>query len=270
MANYLCRCTIFGLLFVLLTYEIAIHVDLRFLFFLTLLSVGLSTAWAQEGDKRRFAKVNLDSTGQRFHDRNNKYIFEFNNIHKPYHYDPAALKKLDKLEKQGELKEAKDLLEDYVAQFGIPNFYIDTDLLWRLGQLYERVGEVEKAKSLFRLTLKHHREVGPHSQMRNRFEFKHRDPKNIVLLYYDSIQNHYNQITEMERDYYIPLDYYYELVEYRMTIDTLIPPRNVLTNMGPEINSPYPDYAPSLATIDDTLYMFYSSRRKFREELSPH
>lgn len=215
---------------------------------------------AQNG-KKSLTKVNIDTDKETFFDEYNKYVFRFKNLDKPYYYDESTLKQIHKLEKKGEYLQALSLLERYVANFGIQNFYIDMDLMWRLGQLYELMGQVEKAKSLYRLTLKHYREIIPHEQLEQRWTFKHRERDQRILLYYDSIQSTYNHITELERDYYIPLDYYYELVDYRRSIDTLIPPRNVLSSMGSDVNSEYPDYAPSLAYINDTLFMFYSSKR---------
>ncbi len=63
--------------------------------------------------------------------------------------------------------------------------------MWRLGQLYERNNQLDKAKAYYKLVLKHHRT----------------DIKRIQL-YYDSLE-------QKEKDYYVPLEYYYELVEYR-------------------------------------------------------
>ena len=151
------------------------------------------------------------------------------------YYDPRQLNKIVRLEKKEKWDQALPMLEEYVRNFRVGNFYNDTPLLWRLGQLYERLGRFDQAKAMYRLTLKHHR--GDLSR---------------VKLYYDSM-------TELERDYFIPLDYYYELVEYRRNIDTLQPPRGVLLTMGKLINSPTDDYAPTLNAASDVL--LFSSKR---------
>ncbi|MGB3618904.1 MAG: OmpA family protein [Catalinimonas sp.] len=171
--------------------------------------------------------------------RDDRYRFDFPQLGQPTdelrYYDARKLAKIVRLEKKEKWEEALPLLESYVRNFRIGNFYEDTPLLWRLAQLYERVGKIEQAKALYRLTLKHHR-----------------GDVTRVKLYYDSM-------TELERDYYIPLDYYYELVEYRRNIDTLRPPRGVLLSMGDLINSPADDYAPTISPAGDMLLL--SSKR---------
>ncbi len=200
-------------------------------------------ASGQEKKSRRALQIEAETEGAVPGDSIAYRQFEFWNLNKIfYYYDYKKRKQIDRLERRGNFAEALDMLSEYVANFGIQNFYKETELLWRLGQLYERNGQPQEAKVLYRLVLKHHRtDVAD------------------VLLYYDSM-------TELERDYYIPLEYYYELVEYRKTIDTLRPPRGVLVNMGDEINSRFPDYAPSLDPEDGML--FFSSKRTRRNAIS--
>ncbi|HMP98270.1 MAG TPA: OmpA family protein, partial [Cyclobacteriaceae bacterium] len=62
-----------------------------------------------------------------------------------------------------------------------------------------------------------------------------------------------------EKDYYVPLQQYYELVDLRKQIDTLQAPRSVLVNMGSYINSEKPDYAPTLSNSSDLL--IFTSKR---------
>lgn len=180
------------------------------------------------------------------------YDFHFPNINKVFRYqNPDLLGQISRQEHRieqagrneavlkGEVGKLVPLLEAFVSNFGIQNFYYDTKYLWKLAQAYERVGKKDLALSLYRLLLKHHR-----------------GDVTKVARYYDSL-------TVGSREYYVPLKYYYELVEFRKQIDTLRPPQSVLTNMGPGINSTrYPDYAPSLSKNDDSL--FYSSRRSGR------
>ncbi len=160
----------------------------------------------------------------------------FPNLNKiPFYRDAKKLASIYKLEKRKEYAAALPLLEDYVNNFGIENFYRDTYLLWRLGQLYERQQKFDHAKALYRLVLKHHR-----TDVRE------------VKSYYDSLE-------ENTKDYYVPLDYYYELVEYRKAIATFQPPKGVYLNMGNNINSDCEDYGPAMHT-DNELFIFTSKR----------
>jgi len=58
----------------------------------------------------------------------------------------------------------------------------------------------------------------------------------------DDIYAQYDSIELDKKRYYVPLDYYYELVNYRKEIDTLRPPHAVLQSMGDDINSNKEDY----------------------------
>lgn len=165
-------------------------------------------------------------------------IYNFKNINKiSDYYDRNELKKIEKLEASKDWEKLYKELQKYVSNFGVQNFYKDTRLIWRLAKLTEMFGSPEEAKSLYRLVLRHH-----HTGI---------DIREIEL-YYDSLN-------DQEAAQYVPLDYYYELVEYRKMIDTLRPPRGILLNMGKQINSPSADYAPSLSVQNDIL-MFTSQR----------
>jgi outer membrane protein OmpA-like peptidoglycan-associated protein len=135
-------------------------------------------------------------------------------------------------------------LKAYVANFGIENFYKETYYLWRLAKLTELFGTPEEARSYYRLVLKHHRDD--------------LDIRKIEL--------HYQDITQKEADLYVPLEYYYELVDYRRQVDTLMPPRSVLLNMGEQVNSAYEDYAPSL-NMQHNLMIFTSKRNVDRNKV---
>ena len=153
-----------------------------------------------------------------------------------FYEDKKALKAIQKAERRHQYPEARRLLTQYVGQFGIENFYRNTDLLWHLGQLLQRdSSRQELAKAYFRLALKHHR----------------RDIRRVQL-YYDSLE-------AKNADLYVPLSVYYEMVEYRRSISTFRPPKNVYTNMGEAINSPFPDYGPALGAADTVL--LFSSKR---------
>ncbi len=163
----------------------------------------------------------------------------FRNINAVGHYvDKKALAKIKKLEKKNDLPKLTRALEKYVHNFGIRNFYKDTRMLWQLGQLYQAQGDVEKAKKYFALVLKHHR-----ADVRQ-------------------VEQYYDSLTAGDADLYVPLEYYYELVEYRKNISAFRPPKGVYLKLGPEINSKFEDYGPNFRSEKD-LFVF-TSKRKFR------
>lgn len=166
---------------------------------------------------------------------------EFENINKiPYYFNKKQLKEILKLDKSKEWEKQYQALKRYVSNFGIENFYKDTYLLWRLAKLSELLGHLDEAKNLYRLVLKHHR--------------KENDIRKIEL--------HFDSLTVNDQDYYVPLDYYYELISYRKEVDTLRPPRGLKINMGTEINSSSSDYGPTLNVNDNVL--LFTSKRNFR------
>ena len=162
---------------------------------------------------------------------------DFPNVNRiAFFEDKKALKAIQRAERRHRYAEARVLLTQYVGQFGIENFYRNTDLLWHLGQLLQRDStQQELAKAYFRLALKHHR-----TDVRR------------VQLYYDSLE----QKTAFS---YVPLQVYYDVVEYRKSISTFHPPKNVYTNMGDAVNSKFPDYGPALGA-SDTMLLFSSKR----------
>ena len=165
-------------------------------------------------------------------------LFNFPNVNKvPYYVDQSQLKQIKRLEAEKGWITLYPVLRSYVKNFGIVNFYKDTYWLWRLAKLTEVYGKHDEAVLLYKLVLKHHREDI--------------DIKKIEL--------HYDSITANEKDYYVPLEYYYELVDFRKEVDTLRPPRSVLLNMGDLVNSEKSDYAPTLSANDQTL--IFTSKR---------
>ncbi len=165
-------------------------------------------------------------------------IYEFKNINKyPEYYNENKLRYMGKLEQEEDWETLYLALKDYVSRFGIQNFYKDTRLIWRLAKLSELFGNFDEARSLYRLALRHH-----HAGIN----------LNEVEIYYDSLN-------AKEASQFVPLEYYYELVEYRKLIDTLRPPRSVLLNMGAAINSRTADYGPTLNFGSDI--MLFTSKR---------
>ncbi len=166
----------------------------------------------------------------------NIYDFEFINKY-PDYFNEGKMKEILEKQKEQKWEEVYGLINDYVGRFGIQNFYKDTKMIWRLAKLTEMFGDREKAKSLYRLVLRHH-----HRGINIR----------EVELYYDSLNR-------QEAQRYVPLDYYYEMAEHRKLIDTLRPPRGVLLNMGATVNSSKADYGPSLNILNNVL--IFTSKR---------
>lgn len=167
-------------------------------------------------------------------------IFDFPNInHQPYYYDRGKILHIHQLEKAGKEEDLYKALRDYVKQFGISNFSTNTSMIWQLARLSRTYGPPGEAILLYKLVLKHHHPAVDISRIQDEFEL----------------------LTRNERDYYVPLDVYYEMIEYRKEIDTLRPPHGVLMNMGMAVNSPFPDYAPVIGHVD-TLLLFTSKRNQ--------
>jgi len=169
-----------------------------------------------------------------------EYIFTFENLNKePYFYHEKLLKEIEKYENRNDYQKLYLALRKYVGQFGIQNFYKDTEMLWRLAKLTELYGDYNEAIQLYKLVLKHHRDD---------------IDINKVEIYYDSIKKE-------DKKQYVPLNYYYELVDYRAQVDTLRPPRASRLNMGKLINSKVSDYGPTLS-LNDELLIFTSKRNE--------
>ena len=172
-------------------------------------------------------------------------VYEFNGINKyPEYFNKQKLERIIQLDKQEKWDDLYMALKDYVSRFGIRNFYKDTKLIWKLAKMTELFGDKDEAMTLYRMVLRHH--------------YQGINIKEIEL-YYDSLNR---QAAEQ----FVPIDYYYELVEHRKLIDTLQPPRGVLLNMGMLVNSASADYGPSLNIHNDIL-VFTSKRKKVDETI---
>ena len=117
-------------------------------------------------------------------------------------------------------------------------------MLWQLAQLADTLGHKSEAILLYKLVLKHNRQ-------------------DIDVR---KVEQEFDSIAGYERDQYVPIDYYYDLVDYRKEVDTLQPPRGVLLNMGYEINSEYSDYGPAF-NDNDSVLIFTSKRNVLRAAL---
>ena len=213
---------------------------IKVLFFLSSFSLNpLVLAQSDSTIELRFNNENL-SSNIIF----NRYDFE--NINKiPRYINKSQILLLNKLEKKKDYQTQYGILSQYVRNFGIENFYSETRLLWRLAKLTEMFGDYEDAKSLYRLVLRHH-----HGGINT----------NEIELYYDSLNN-------QEVSQFVPIEYYYEMVEHRKLIDTLIPPKGVLLNMGFSVNSRGADYGPALSQNNNAL-LFTSQREELSFEIN--
>ncbi len=174
-------------------------------------------------------------------------IYNFKNINRlADYYDKKKLKYIMALQENRDWESVYESLNEYVEEFGVQNFYKDTRMIWRLAKLTEIYGSREMARSLYRLVLRHHHEgIDIHE----------------IEVYYDSLNR-------LEAAQYVPIDYYYELAEYRSLIDTLRPPRGILLNMGQAVNSPEADYGPTL-NIANNVLLFTSKRNEGRYSVNP-
>ncbi len=210
---------------------------------LLLLTTSFTTCFGQFGNKKKekASQQPLDSAtiDAEFN------IYDFKNINRIHeYYNKSKLENITRLEREKNWPKLYYALKDYIRNFGIRNFYVDTYWIWRLAKLTELYGTEEEARSLYKLVLRHHHE-GIDIQE--------------IEIYYDSLNT---QMTDL----YVPLDYYYKLVEHRKAIDTLRPPPGILLNMGRRINSRKADYGPTLALNDDVL-IFTSQRNESQKGL---
>ncbi len=165
-------------------------------------------------------------------------IFDFPNINRvAYYSDKGKYQKIEQLIAQQNEKSLYPALRAYVKNFGIENFTRDVGMIWRLARLSEKYGPPGESLLLYKLVLKHHQQGIDISKVRQE----------------------YDELSRNERDYYVPLEQYYELVNYRKEIDTLRPPHGVLLNMGLNVNSTRADYAPTIGNVD-TILLFTSKR----------
>lgn len=194
---------------------------------------------------KKFKKANVVQLNDSITSYSQSDIFSFPNVNRvPFYRDDAKLKKIKELDNAGQDEKVYAELKDYVTHFGIDNFSKNVPLIWKLAKLSEKYGQKGEAILLYKLVLKHHQQG-----------------VNIEDLYrvYDSIETD-------KKQYYVPLDYYYDLVNFRKEIDTLRPPHAVLTNIGDAVNSPKEDYGPTIGNVDFVL-LFTSKRNKHMESL---
>lgn len=213
-----------------------IYRSLVSIFFIFVLFVHFLQAQPDKIKSQRVVKIKDPVVG-----KHPESVFEFPKINSTKYYsDEKKWQKIEKLIKNHKYKEAYPLLFDYVKNFGVENFYRDAEKMWILAKMIELLDDFEASKSLYRTILKHH---------------KGSEVKAIEL--------HFDSMMVNQKIYYVPIEYYYELVEYRKLVDTLMPPEALLLEMDFAINSTKADYAPTtFARQNDTLIIFSSKRKE--------
>jgi outer membrane protein OmpA-like peptidoglycan-associated protein len=208
-----------------------------FIWFAVFCTITHTTLLAQKS-KKKYKKGGVVELNDSLTSYSQSDIFQFPNLSKTkFFVDDEKLKRIKQLELSYADEELYTEIKKYVKNFGIQNFSSNTELIWKLAKLSEKYGPPGESTLLYKLVLKHNR----HSI----------DGK--------LIKSEYDSISKREKDNYVPLDYYYELVDLRKEIDTLQPPHGVLLNMGEWINSSKADYAPTIGNID-SLLLFTSKR----------
>jgi outer membrane protein OmpA-like peptidoglycan-associated protein len=213
------------------------------LFILTLLStVSLIDSFAQKENKKpkKNTVVRLNDSLQVYSQSD---IFNFPNVNVvPNYYHASRFRKIHQLDDGHQDKELYEAMKEYVSHFGIENFNKNAPMVWRLAQLSKKFGPPGEAVLLYKLAIKHFQQG----------------------INMDDIYAQYDSIEPDKKRYYVPLEYYYELVNYRKEIDTLLPPHAILENMGDPINSPKEDYGPAIGNVDYVL-LFTSKRNAHRD-----
>lgn len=210
----------------------------HFFIFFSILYLLIDASLLAQKPKNKFKKGGIVQLNDSLTNYGQSDIFEFPNINKIRHYlDVEKLRKIKQLEASTEFQRLYNELRNYVKNFGIDNFSSNTNLIWKLAKLSEKYGPTGEDILLYKMALKHN-----HNEKDGKL-----------------IRSEYDSISKSEKDNYVPLDYYYQLVEYRKEIDTLQPPHGILLNMGNWINSPKADYGPTIGNID-TLLLFTSKR----------
>jgi outer membrane protein OmpA-like peptidoglycan-associated protein len=239
-----CKCTKFVPTFVTATVPFRSRsVKNHFLLLITLFfAIGSGDALAQK-DKKKLKKAGVIQLNDSVSLYSQSDIFDFRNVnHIAFYEDAGKLKKIEQLDNAGQEEAMYAALKEYVKNFGTENFTRNVPLIWKLAKLSEKYGPKGESILLYRLVIKHHRQGIDIDELFKRYEF----------------------IETEKKESYVPLDYYYKLVDYRKEIDTLQPPHSVLVNMGDDLNSPKEDYGPTIGNVDYVL-LFTSKRNQHND-----
>jgi outer membrane protein OmpA-like peptidoglycan-associated protein len=219
------------------------QLSVKFILTNILIAVVCLVGTEAQSQKKKFKKAEAIQVDDSLTTFGQSDIFEFPNVNRVRYYsNPGKLKNIKQLETSGNQQEMYATLREYVKNFGIENFAENIPLIWKLAQLSEKFGRKGEAILLYKLVLKHHQQGIDISKLYKK---------------YDSIETD-------KKEYYVPLEHYYQLVNYRKEIDTLRPPHSVLTPMGDAINSSKEDYGPAIGNVDYVL-LFTSKRNKHEE-----
>ncbi len=171
------------------------------------------------------------------------YLY-FPNLNKVHRFEKGDYHhKIQKAEEREDILALDSLLTNFIGQWGIGNFQSDVGYIWKAGQVKELIGDSATAALYYELGLKNQRPWEDH-----------------IKLHYDSLKARMN----VE---WVDLQFYYKILEARRKIDPLIPPKGVMLNMGPKVNSDRPDYAPFMHPSDSVL--LFTSRRNEEIVIDP-
>jgi outer membrane protein OmpA-like peptidoglycan-associated protein len=217
-----------------------------FLIFIAAIWLFLNTPALAQKPKKNFKKGGVIELNDSLTRYSQSDIFTFYNTNGiPRFRDPLKLDRIKMLAAAGDFEEQYVELRAYVKNFGPENFSRDIQLLWDLAKLSQKLGPPGEAVLLYKLLLKH-------------------APPTIDD---KMVQSEFDTLTRNEKDLYVPLAQYYELVAYRKEIDTLRPPQGVLLNMGEAINSDKADYGPTIGNVDDII-LFTSKRNTHADPMN--
>jgi outer membrane protein OmpA-like peptidoglycan-associated protein len=217
-----------------------------FLIFISAFLLVIHTSSLAQKPKKNLKKGGVVQLNDSLTSYSQSDIFLFPNTNTvKYFQDRAKLDRIRVLGPAGDYEQEYVELKAYVKQFGPENFSRDTQLLWNLAKLSQRLGPPGEAILLYKLVLKHMPQTI--------------DGKKVKI--------EYDTLSKKEADLYVPLEQYYELVAYRKEIDTLRPPQGVLLNMGEAINSNKADYGATIGNVDNIL-LFTSKRNSHADPLN--
>ncbi len=143
----------------------------------------------------------------------------------------------------GEAYELDKYLEEYIRNFGIENFRMDSKYLSLAASLKEHQSDTSMALYYYSLLYKHH-------------------PQGLTMakMARDSLLEPYH----VE---WISVDKYLDLANVLSKIDTQLRPPRIVESMGAQINSEHPEYAPYTHASDQIL--IFTSRREIKDLADP-
>lgn len=153
----------------------------------------------------------------------------------PSYQDKKLRKSIEEAELARDYEGLDSLLGRMISNFGPDNFRSDLDLVWEAGQVKEILGDSLGALLFYEIGIKNQRPFQP------------------------KVRLHFDSLIQRTNSPWVELQFYYKVLEARREMDPLIPPKGVLLNMGPKVNSDRADYAPFMHPSDSIL--IFTSRR---------